>query len=141
MPHLSRQYVGMPLFKGNLFFHLSRDLSRDLSRHHSRDLSHRHSWNLPSHFYRREGTREGFGRDSEHPSRAPRPLYKGLSEDLGRDEGMQRSCKTSQPPNPPCRKEDFEPYPQPFSNRWKGLNRRIAETVDSSTILVSRDTA
>ena len=66
---------------------------------------------------------------------------------------MQPSCKTSQLPNPPCRKEDFEPDPHPFSNRscvppvasgraerGKRLNRRIAETVDSSTLFVKRDT-
>ena len=39
---------------------------------------------------------------------------------------MQPSCKISQLPNPPCRKEDFEPYPKPFSNRWKGLKQIIA---------------
>ena len=34
--------------------------------------------------------RERYGRDWKHPSRAQNPLYKGLSRDLGRDEGFFR---------------------------------------------------
>ena len=59
---------------------------------------------------------------------------------LWRREKNEKKLFSSQPSNLPCPKEDFEPYPKPFSNRWKGLNRRMAETAHSSTLLVSRDT-
>ena len=39
--------------------------------------------------------------------------------------GAEKEAKklvSSQPSNLPCPKEDFEPYPKSFSNRWKGLN-------------------
>ena len=31
----------------------------------------------------------------------------------------QGSPACSQPPHPPCPKEDLEPFSKPFSNRWK----------------------
>ena len=34
------------------------------------------------------GLWEGYGRDEKNPSRAGAPLYKGIPEDLGRDEGF-----------------------------------------------------
>ena len=48
--------------------------------------------------------------------------------------------KCSINPNPFFIIRGFEPYPKSFSNRWKGLNRKVAETVDFPRVLVSRDT-
>ena len=48
--------------------------------------------------------------------------------------------KCSINPNPFFIIRGFEPYPKSFSNRWKGLNRKVAETVDFPSFMVSRDT-
>ena len=76
-----------PLYiKASLVFHPSLGPSRHLS-HIPPVIPHSPPRPASNTLWtRRERWRERYGRDRKHPSRAQTPLYKGISEDDGRDE-------------------------------------------------------
>ena len=94
-PHPSRQPLESPLYKGIPRFSSLPSSLPYLS--HITPLTSPIGLQCVSQDFMNQirgstgGIREGYGRDQKHPSRAQIPLYKGIPEDYGRDEGFSPS--------------------------------------------------